>query len=249
MEFSEQALILQVGRFKEADLWIRFLSPSRGILSAFAFGGSRSRRRFTGCLDVFNEVLVKARVSRQGAYLALQEGVLLRGSRRLRDDWTRFGIAANCAKFLQSFGVGPEGADKVHLVTQQLLQFLEEADAVSPHLPFLFRARIAFEQGYALHPEICAGCGLSLADTGARFSIEEGRLFCPACGPALSAGPVMNLGPKAIALLTAVQRRAPREWIDPASLERDLAECSRALDAFVHRHVGLAWEKGRFVRV
>ncbi|MDR2076521.1 MAG: recombination protein O N-terminal domain-containing protein [Desulfovibrio sp.] len=249
MEFSEQALILQVGRFKEADLWIRFLSPSRGILSAFAFGGSRSRRRFPGCLDVFNEVLVKARSSRQGAYLALQEGVLLRGSRRLRADWARFGLAANCAKFLQCFGVGSEGADKVHLVMRQLLQLLEEVEAVSPYVPFLFRARVAFDQGYALSPETCAGCGCSLADRGARFSIEEGRLFCPSCAPRLIFGRLMNLGPAALALLAAVQQRAPGEWIDPACPERDLADCSRALDAFVCRHVGLTWEKGRFARV
>jgi DNA repair protein RecO (recombination protein O) len=249
MEFSEQALILQVGRFREADLRIRFLSPSRGILSAFAFGGSRSRRRFPGCLDVFNEVLVKVRTFRQGAYLTLQEGVLLRGSRRLRDDWTRFGIAANCAKFLQNFGVDSEGADKVHLVMRQLLQLLEDADAVPAHLPFLFRARVAFDQGYALRPEVCAQCGRDLTDQGAWFSIEEGRLFCLSCTPSLFSGRLVNLGPTALALLTSVQRRTPREWITPPFSERDLAECSSALDAFVCRHVGLAWEKGRFSRV
>jgi DNA repair protein RecO (recombination protein O) len=167
----------------------------------------------------------------------------------LRDDWTRFGIAANCAKFLQNFGVGSEGADKAHLVMRQLLQLLEDADAVPMQLPFFFRARVAFDQGYALRPEVCAACGCGLADRGARFSIEEGSLFCPSCTPSLSSGRLVNLRPAALALLTAVQRRTPGEWVDPASCERDLAECSRALDAFVCRHVGLAWEKGRFTRV
>jgi DNA repair protein RecO (recombination protein O) len=249
MEFFEQATILQVGTFREADLWIRFLSPGRGILSGFAFGGSRSRRRFSGCLDVFNEVLVKARTSRRGTYLTLEEGSLLQGSRRLRTDWVRFGIAANCAKFLQSLGVGPEGADRIHLLLRQLLQLLEEADAVPPHLPFLFRARVAFEQGYALSPDACSACGCSLADRGARFSIEDGRLFCPSCAPSLSSGQIVSLGPAVLALLAAVQRHAPKEWTNPAFRERDLAECSRTLDAFVCRHVGLAWERGRFARV
>lgn len=54
MEWTDTALVLHVGRFREADLWVRLLAPGQGLVTAFAFGGSKSRRRFTGCLDVFN---------------------------------------------------------------------------------------------------------------------------------------------------------------------------------------------------
>ena len=39
MEFSEKALVLKVGRFREIDAWVRLFSPIRGIYTAFAFGG------------------------------------------------------------------------------------------------------------------------------------------------------------------------------------------------------------------
>jgi DNA repair protein RecO (recombination protein O) len=132
---------------------------------------------------------------------------------------------------------------------RQLLQLLEQADTVPPHLPFLFRARVAFEQGYALRPESCAGCACSLLGRSAAFSIDEGRLFCSSCVKSLSLGRVMSLGPAVLALMAAVQQNAPGEWAGASFAERDLAECSRILDAFVCRHVGLAWDRGRFVRV
>ena len=50
MEFSDQALVVQVGKFKEADLWVRFLSAKRGLFTAFAFGGCRSQNAFAAAL-------------------------------------------------------------------------------------------------------------------------------------------------------------------------------------------------------
>lgn len=92
MEWSDTALVLGVGRFRESDLWLRMLTRRHGIVSAFAFGGSRSRKRFCGCLDLFNELQISTKTTRNGMYLSLQEGNLIRGPRRLRTDWNRLGI-------------------------------------------------------------------------------------------------------------------------------------------------------------
>lgn len=42
MEYSDKALILAVKRFREIDAWVRLLSPTRGVYTAFAFGGSKA---------------------------------------------------------------------------------------------------------------------------------------------------------------------------------------------------------------
>ena len=250
MEFSEQAVILHVGKFKEADLWVRFLSPTRGILSGFAFGGSRSKRRFTGCLDAFNEVLLRVQASRRGTYMALQEGVLLRGPVRLRTDWARYGMANNCVKFMQSFGVGPEGADKAHFVLQQVLQLLEEADILPVQLPLFFRARLAFDQGYSLETEQCTACGKELSGRGARFSVLEGRLECHACAAVSQVrGRVLSLSAEALDILGAMRELAPTAWSDIPLGSPAGTECARALEGFIQHHVGLVWENGYFARV
>lgn len=83
-------------------MWVRLLTRRHGVVRAFAFGGSRSRRRFSGCLDVLNFLRVRAVTSGNGRFLNLEEGVLVEGPQRLRADFTRLGMAMNCARFLEA---------------------------------------------------------------------------------------------------------------------------------------------------
>lgn len=248
MEFSERVLVLQVGKFKETDLWVRFLSPTRGVLSAFAFGGSRSKRRFVGCLDIFNEVLFRVQATNRGMYLALQEGVLLQGPVRLRSDWSRHGIATNCAKFTQAFGVSPEGATTAYGLLAQTLQLLEEADTLPALLPFFYRMRFAYDQGYALNTETCARCGCGLQSGAAYLLVRDGELVCRSCG-GQSTGRVYFLGEEALRALCAAVLAPPRDWPAIVLPPTGRSECARAIEGFIQYHVGLTWEHGRFIRI
>ena len=247
MEFSEQAVILQVGKMREADLWVRLLSPSRGVYSAFAFGGSRSRRRFVGCLDMFNRVLFRVEQSPRSQYLTLREGVLLQGPARLRTDWGRLGIAVNCAKFLQAFGLTPEGAGKAHALFCELLQALEDGENTPNLLPVFFRMRLAYDQGYAVNPSTCAECGKDIQTEGAYFSVRAGVLVCGGCVGLCPDRP-LPMGTETLAVLRAVLFSPLAEWGRVAVSSRGRNECGRAIDGFIHYHVGLSWENGYFAR-
>ncbi len=254
MEFTDTVRILRVGKFRETDLWVRFLSPSRGILSAFAFGGSRSRRRFTGCLDLFNEVLFRIKVTRGGAFHALQEGTLLRGPDRLRRDWRRLGPAMNCLRFLEAFGAAPDGAASAYALFSGVLCFLEEDADPPADLPLLFRAKLVFEQGYAMPLKACARCGTPFSG-GMRclFLIREGVFHCPDCaGRTWTTQPCLSVQQETLDALAYVQEYPPTLWRDGAL--RDLSvsgrrEYARVVNAFVEHHVGLHWENSRFVRI
>lgn len=247
MEFSEQVLVLQVGRFKEADLWVRFLSSNHGVLSAFAFGGSRSRKRFVGCLDTFNEVLFRVKGSTRNAYLSLEEGTLIKGLDRLRHDWRRFGIAQNCAKFLMAFGVHREGASEAHFLFTELLGLLEKAEQLPGLLPLLFRARLAFDQGYRLNTDNCSGCNAPLDEEGGRLAVRLGQIFCRKCGPSHAAD-ALDLSRESLAVFSGVEKSGPCEWTNLCLPPVVGKECARAIDGFIQYHVGLVWENGRFVR-
>lgn len=211
MEFSEQVLIVRTGRFREADLWVRFLSPTRGLLTAFAFGGCRSRKRFCGCLDLFNRSLLRVKSTRGGQYLSIQEGTLLRGPDRLRRDWPRFGAAVNCLKFLEALGCGPEGAAATHQLVEGVLELLEGGGPVPDMLPVLFRLRLAAEQGYAPRLDSCATCGADLTHVaGAAFLVQEGAAQCDACLPL--PGPRVRVEREALDVLRFVQDNSPLLW-------------------------------------
>jgi len=247
MEFSSRALVLRVGRFREADLWVRFLSSSRGVNTAFAFGGSKSKRRFSGCLDQLNVVYFRIKTSRTGSFLTLQERTLLRGPMRLREDWQRFGIALNCLKFIEAFDVPPDSAEPAFSLATDLMDCLERADNTAGYLPTLFRGRFAFDQGYNVNFTSCATCGLPL-DTAPHsfFQTRDGTIHCPDCPPPESSLRISQDGLRAFLL---IQNTPPLSWMEEHVPPSVLRECARAIDAFVQYHVGLIWDEGRFRRV
>lgn len=246
MEFSEKALVLRVGRFREIDAWVRLFSPARGVYTAFAFGGCRSRRRFCGCLDVFNHVHFKVKSGR--VYNTLLEGHLVNGHGRLRADPGRLGMAVNCLKFFEAMEVSPPGARAAHDMLLESLATLSDEPAPPRLFPVYFRARMACDQGFFPSLAVCRACGTAWADlSGAVFHVEEGRLLCPACHVP-GRGTFVRLGRETVSLLEAVRGTGPAMWssFDPSPAAA--GEFSRLLDRFVAYHLGLTWEHGAFVK-
>ena len=245
MEWTDTALVLRVGRFREADLWVRLLAHEQGMLTAFAFGGSKSRRRFTGCLDAFNLIRVRASTSRNGLFLNLQEARLLEGPSRLRSDWRRQGVAANCVRFMEALGVPPDGATSCFSLTRDILGLLEHAEHVPDIVPLLFRFRLASEQGYAPDLTMCARCGRPLdAWEKASFLAAEGVACCPDCHP--GGGMSLSVSREALDVLRKVQEYSPHLWGDFLLSPEDGRQAGRLIDAFVRYHLGLEWVNGRF---
>ncbi len=248
MEYTDKGIILRIGRFKEADLWVRFLSPERGIFTAFAFGGCRSRQRFAGCLDHLNQVLFRIKGSRLGAYSSLEEGSLLTSPVRLRTDLQRLGLAVNCQKFVESMGVSAEGAHAAFGLFEEMLEVLQREDEVDPLLPLLFRARFAFDQGYRPETGYCMQCGSSIdPSSGGVFHVQEGMLFCGNCTS--PSGPRFRMGNESLDALRFVQENSPLQWSALCLSQRARKELTRAVDGFIQFHIGLAWDKGMFRRV
>ena len=245
MQWTDDALVLRVGKFREADLWVRLLARERGLVTAFAFGGSRSRRRFTGCLDVFNRIRASAAYSRDGRFLNLQEATLLAGPERLRRDWRRQGMAANCVRFLEAMGVPPDNAGASYALMHGMLELLENEESVPAVMPVLFRFRLAVEQGYAPELGICARCGKPLSGVKeAHFLVSEGAACCPSCRR--SGDMSLSLGQEALDVLGKVKEYSPQSWGRLNPSPEGARQAARLIDAFVRYHLGLEWANGRF---
>ena len=247
-EFSEKVLVLKVGRFREADLWVRFVSPSRGVLTGFAFGGCKSRRRFCGCLDTFNEVLINAKASRSGGYLSLEEGVLVNSPQGLRKDCGRMGVAVNCVKFFEAVEQGLDRRREAYELLAGAIRYLDGAESAPVHFPLLFRGRLLFELGYAPNLEACSLCGRDLASDGGYLLVEHGRMACGGCAPR-AGGARLYLGREAVSLLARLRDTGPAEWSGLHLLPEVRKEMAAALDHFIGFHLGLVWDRGGFRRI
>lgn len=247
-EWADRALVLRMGHFRESDLWLRMLSRRHGLLTLFAFGGSRSRRRFCGCLDIFNSLHCRVRAGRSG-FLNLEEAVLLGGPKVLRKDWRRMGLAVNCLRFVEALGVPPEGADDAYALVEDLRVTLESASVLPALLPLFFRLRLAGALGFAPDLGRCGLCGASLSG-GGQFVVDEGHVRCASCRAAAGGARYgVDMDADGLDLLRHVQQEWPSGWRTgdlPAAVRH---ACARAIDGFVQYHLGLAWEGGHFRKV
>lgn len=244
-EFSQEVVILKTGRFREADLWLRFFTPDRGVMTAFAFGGLRSRRRFPGCLEPLSRVLFKIARQRVSGYHFLREGSLLDRFSALHRHSSRLGMAVNCAKFVEAAHTGVEGSDRVYALLLRILTLLNEAEEVPDNLPLYFRGRLTAEYGYRPEFGRCAVCGAAASglERGA-FSLARGAFTCAGCGFDPDARVLPGI---ALAHLDRVLHRDPEEWSHPEALRGgSLQRACLLLEQFVEYHMGLVWDSGRF---
>ncbi len=247
MDFTEKGLVLKVGRFKEADAWVRFLSPGHGVMQAMAFGGMRSRKRFVGCLDPISLVLFTVGSNKSGSYYDLREGTLLHGFSGIKTDNTRLGPAIACLKFVEAVHKGNQGSRLVFELLLETLHLIEDISSGVQDIPVLFRAKLAFEQGYRPNFKHCFGCGKGQEDFDKpSFFVEKGHVLCPHCKGANpeTEGMLLNWG--VLHTLDFVQQHPPKMWarlsVDPSV--RDKAY--RVVDRFLAYHLGVALENGNF---
>jgi len=236
MSFSEKVLVLRTGRFKEHDLWVRFLSPTRGVQTGFAFGGCRSRRRFCGCLDSLNLVLFTIGYSSGKRYLTLQEGTLVSGFQELKNQRNKLGMAVNCLRFVQK--ICPEGDDssRIYPLILDVLEVMENHPDIPIFFPLLFKARAAFIHGYEPVLAECTVCGLDAENMQmAFFSISDGRVFCPDCIRERK-GTIMT-GRESLLFLDRLRTAGPWEWLGWSPEPEVLLDCFRVIDAYVQYHL------------
>ena len=252
MKATEKALVLKVGRFREADCWVRLLTPSHGVFNAFAFGGSRSRRRFVGCLDPLSHVFFTFGPNKSGEYMVLQEGSLLHNFPGVRESSVKTGLAVNCIKFIEVVSIDPSEARSAYDLLLETLYMLEKSDGSSDFVPWLFRAKFAFETGYRPDFLTCGTCGRSVAtEIGCCFGVEKGQVACQAClsgGKPLD-GLVRPISTGVLRALDWIQRSRPADWASVAMDGEVRRQASQVVELFVAYHLGLSWDNGMYKKV
>ena len=244
-EFTEETLVLKLGQFREADCWVRFFSPSQGVLTGFAFGGLKSRKRFSGCLDPLSRVLFRVASDRYGRYLTLCEGSLINRFPGLHRNMARFGMAVNCIKFLEASHIGTENASAIFSLTCKTLHLLDTRESVPAFLPLLFRARLTCEYGYFPDLSLCARCRREIqAGDETYFIPAQGISTCKQCRTAQSGAHPVS-GDLALAL-DRVFRADPEQWLGLSVPEQWGASILHLLDVYVQAHMGLVWIQGGF---
>jgi len=264
VEFTEKALVLKVGRFREADIWLRLFFAGRGMVTAFAFGGSRSTRRFCGCLDQLVLGTFRVGSNRRGTYKVLEEGTLLHAFPGLRSDPRKLGLVAHCLKFVEAVQVGSQGAQAVFDLLLETLGTLEKSEVGAELLPLLFKAKLTFEQGLKPDLTLCVRCGrpawdhavadheptqYACACSNLGFSVERGGVVCTSCCDLSFDAQDEPFSIGAVRTLEWIGESRPADWPRLTLAPEMRRQLGRVVDRFVAYHLGLRWENGMYRKI
>ncbi|MBW2268196.1 MAG: DNA repair protein RecO [Deltaproteobacteria bacterium] len=182
---SSEALVLRGVDFGESDRILHLLLPDVGRLTAIAKGARRSRKRFSGTLDLFQHLRVLVDRRRRGAMARLDGATLLRNFDEIRIDPSRFALGCFLLELLDR--LAPEGGARAD--TQRLFRFALDSLALVSERPVDGALRVLLElralDALGLRPEFsrCVRCaGDALVRGGAvSFHVADGGVVCGPC--------------------------------------------------------------------
>ncbi|MGL4722677.1 MAG: DNA repair protein RecO [Desulfovibrionaceae bacterium] len=249
LHLTGEASILRIKLLREIDFSLKIFSKEYGFFTVYAFGGAKSKKRFIGCLDIFNRIEYVLLPSKSKDYISLQEAKLLQGTQELRKKVEFYGMLQNCSSFLEiSYPVLGLNNIAIYTLFTSLLDVFESTEKLSPFFPLYFRIKLTMMLGYMPVVDSCLVCKTLLSEIKTPyFSVEKGGLLCSFCKEDSSA--IKLLSKETLFFLEYIRYTNPFDWITMFFSLQSKQECFALMEDFILYHLGISWEKGYFKRL
>ena len=176
MKYTDEAIVLAVQNFADADKIVTFLTKEHGKVKAMAYGSRRPRNPLAGGMQMFRYLEVELLEGRQMATVkqyALKEAFVFLG-----EDITSMAYASFLAEV--ALELCPEHMSQPGIFNH-LLQIFPAFSARKPRLVALMGAYQLLEHsGSQMTFSRCALCGIAV-QAPAVFSRERGGVLCRDC--------------------------------------------------------------------
>jgi DNA repair protein RecO (recombination protein O) len=226
--FSDEALVVSVLDYGEADRLVTLFTRGHGRLSAFAAGARKSRRRFAGALEAGTHLTARL-VERHGDTFRLDGVDVQQSFFHLREDLPRI---ARCLYALELCRELTRDAQPNEPLFDAVLSYLKalEAKQAGPTSLLKFELDALLHAGFMPRFSPCALCG---GPTGQkpRFDPEHGGVTCASCG--LRAPTGLFVEPEVVEALAQLQA-GERTPLPPLTRAR----ARELLNRFIAHHLG-----------
>jgi DNA repair protein RecO (recombination protein O) len=226
-----EAIVLRAIPYGEADLILTFFTRARGRLSALARAARKSKRRFSGALELFTLSSLHLGGRASGDLWTLQAAQPVRAFASLALDMACFAHASYGTELLRELSPA-EVPDEPAL--DLVLALFAELEAHGAHAQVLRAFELALLDIIGLSPVLdrCVGCGATELDgRGMLLDASRGGVCCASCAAlARQAGVRPLSGPARQAL--ALAQAAP-DLTAARALAPEAAAASEARDAML----------------
>ncbi|TET84317.1 MAG: DNA repair protein RecO [Anaerolineales bacterium] len=178
--YRTEAVVLRRQDLGEADRLLVAYSLDRGKLRLIAKGVRRPRSRKAGHLEPFTRVQLLLARGRELDIITQAEAIEMYPG--VREDLIHLGQAAYVVELLDRFTVEREANRALYRLLVHTLERLVAGVELTAVIRY-YELRLLDQIGY--RPELyrCLGCGAEVRPQDQFFSLAEGGVLCPDCGP------------------------------------------------------------------
>ncbi|MCW7754664.1 DNA repair protein RecO [Desulfobotulus sp. H1] len=248
MNPDASSIVMRRVEYGDYDVILTLFSRSKGKFSAIAKNARKSRRRFSGRLELFSVLHPDCSQPKSGGMPVLQEVRLLEPFENLRSDFIRMGYAAYWSEILCLWLEEHAPQEDVYDLFFHRLKALHHGVENPEIASLLFQLRFLGLAGLSPGMDNCGGCGARLEGVRAgriRFDYGRGRILCGTCSPVAK---VCAMAPGTVKTLCWLQERVS-EGPGRVQFSREAArEGLLFLESFVSFHMGRDFRSLRYLR-
>ena len=183
-DFSTPAIMLRSIDHGDYDLIIKFLTLKQGKVTVIAKHAKKSKKRFSGILELFSVLQIVYKTGKgRGLYL-LQEGSLKEPFIKIRGDIKKTAYASYWTEIINQWLEEGTRQESIYYLFRHVLQSLDSGRIPEEALSILFQIRFMRISGFSPNISRCSTCGIEIDKMeGNRvlFDLAKGGIVCKGC--------------------------------------------------------------------
>jgi DNA repair protein RecO (recombination protein O) len=237
--FVTSGITLRRIAYGDHDVILTLFSKDRGKMAVIAKSAKKSRKRFSGLLELFSELSVTCHRSRRGGMPVLQEASLVQPFANIRGDIQRTATASYWVELVNDWLQDHECQTGLYELLMFALSRLDAGLRPPMEISILFQMRFLELSGMGPGIDACHRCQRdvdSLKGSALGFNLARGSVICDACRQ--NGEPHLPIASGTLKLLRWVRsgslETAARIRCDAATRTQGLS----LLEAFIPYHLG-----------
>ena len=241
--YRTDAIVLRRSDLGEADRLLTLFTAQRGKLRVVAKGVRRPGSKKAGHLEPFT--LVNLLLARGRELDIITQAEAVRTFPQIRADLLRLGLAASVAELIDRFGIQESDSHDLFQLAADTLDRLDREAEPEAALRY-FQVRLLDLVGF--RPELfrCVSCSNEARPVDQFFSLSEGGLLCPSCGPQREQARPLSL--PALKVLRHNQRNSYEQAARPKLSPTVAQELDGLLESYLSYLLERELNVPRFVR-
>nr|HID58433.1 DNA repair protein RecO [Desulfobacterales bacterium] len=246
---STPAIVLRVLTHGEYDKIITLFTSTQGLVSVIAKGAKKSKRRFSGVLELFSVLEVVWSHGTKKGLPVLQEASVVHCFETIRKNIVKMAYASCWTEMVYAWMEKGESHLSIFELLRSSLELLDKNVVSDELLSIHFQTNFMAEIGFQPRLDKCLACNIPLEKFPtqfAEFSLPRGGLLCQRCWGTRPNSLTLSIG--TVKHLQWILKNSRDKALRLRLSDSAINESFRFLDGFVSYYLGRNLKTLKFIR-